>query len=137
MHKFDLLLGTISATSNVISVGNSINIVKDVSIKYYDEIAINIAKLFAKCNITMLVTNRDKIIFNNSNITDIDVSSLIDLSLIELIDKKSEFCSNCDIRPIIIDSNVEGIVIILNSNCNELVGELYNILVTYKLDITC
>ena len=84
----------------------------------------------------MLVSNRDKVIFNNTDIN-INVSELIDLSLIELINKSNDICNNCDIRPIIIDSNVEGIVIVTKSNCNSLVGELFNNLITNKLDITC
>ena len=117
-------------------IDNKINIEKNVSIKNYDNEAINLAKLFSKCNISILVTNRDKIIFNNTYIN-INVSEFIDLSLIELIEKSKSICISCDIRPIIIDSNVEGIVIITKSNCNSLVGELYNLLVTNKLDITC
>ena len=116
---------------------NMICIEKNVAIKSFDEVAINIANLFSKCDIKLLVTNRDKIIFNNSDINTINVNELIDLSLIELIDKKKDICENCDIRPIIIDSNVEGIVIVSKSSCNLLVGELFNILVTNKLDITC
>ena len=118
-------------------IGNYICIEKNVSVKTFDEVAINIANLFSKCDINLLVTNRDKVIFNNTDIKDINVSKLIDLSLIELIDKKKDYCNNCDIRPIIIDSNAEGIVIVMKSSCNLLVGELFNILVTNKLDITC
>lgn len=118
-------------------VGNCINIEKNISIKNYDDQAIKLANLFSKCNINMIVTNREKIIFNNTNIEKIDVSSLINLSLIEMIDKKKEFCDNCDIRPIIIDSNPEGIVIVMKSSCNEIVGELFNMILTNELDITC
>ena len=118
-------------------IGNSINIVKNVSVKNYDEEAINLAELFSKCDIKMLVTNRDKIIFNNTNIININVSEYIDLSLIELVEKKKNICEKCDIRPIIIDSNSEGIVIVMNSSCNLLVGELFNVLLTTKLDISC
>ena len=122
---------------NISIIGNTISLEKNVSIKTFDEEAINLAELFSKCNISLLVTNRDKVIFNNTSIDDIDVSSLIDLSLIELIDKKKDICINCDIRPIIIDSNSEGIVIVIKSNCNLLVGELFNMLLTSKLDISC
>ena len=118
-------------------VGNSINIEKNVSIKNYREVAIDIANIFASCNILLLVTNRDEIIFNNTNIESIDVRKLINLSLYELIEEKNKICQNCDIRPIIIDSNPEGIVIISKSSCNELIGMLYNSLVTNKLDISC
>ena len=118
-------------------VGNTISIEKNVSIKNYDYIAIEYANLFSRCNVQMLVTNREKIIFNNTDIKEIDVKSLINLSLYELLEKKRDFCSNCDIRPIIIDSNPEGLVIVNKSSCNEFVGQLYNALVTTKLDISC
>ena len=67
----------------------------------------------------------------------INVRDMINLSLYELMEKKKEYCENGDIRPIIIDSNPEGIVIVFESSCNELVGELFNMLVTNELDITC
>lgn len=117
-------------------VGNAINIEKNKSIKSYDELAIKYANLFSKCNIKLVVTNRDNILFNNTNINNINVSELINLSLYELLEKKSNYCDNCDIRPIIIDSNPEGIVIICESSCNEIVGELFNIIITSELDIT-
>ena len=117
-------------------VGNAINIEKNKSIKSYDEISKKYSILFSKCNIKLIVTNRDEILFNNTNLDKINVSELINLSLIELIEKKKEICENCDIRPIIIDSNPEGIVIICDSSCNEIVGELFNIIITSELDIT-
>ena len=117
-------------------VGNTINIEKNKSIKSYDEIAKKYANLFAKCNVKLIVTNREEILFNNTSIDNIDVRQLINLSLYELLEKKNNICQNCDIRPIIIDSNPEGIVIISQSNCNELVGEIYNIIITSELDIT-
>ena len=117
-------------------VGNAINIEKNKSIKSFDEYAKKYANIFSKCNIKLIVTNRDEILFNNTSIESIKVSELINLSLIELIEKKKDICQNCDMRPIIIDSNPEGIVIICESNCNELVGELFNIILTSELDIT-
>ena len=118
-------------------VGNSINIEKKISIKNYDEIVLYFSNLFSRCNIKLLVTNREQIIFNNTSIEDIDIKNMINLSLIELIDLKKNYCNDCDIRPIIIDSNPEGIVIIMDSKNNEIVGELFNILVTNELDISC
>ena len=118
-------------------VGNSISIEKNVSIKNYQEVAVSLANIFASCNVLLLVTNREEIIYNNTDIETIDVRKLINLSLYELIEEKNKICQNCDIRPIIIDSNPEGIVIILKSSCNELIGRLYNSLVTNKLDISC
>ena len=116
-------------------VGSAINIEKNKSIKSYDELVKKYANLFAKCNIKLLVSNRDEVLFNNTNI-DIDTPKLINLSLYELLEKKKDICQNCDIRPIIIDSNPEGIVIISDSSCNEIVGELFNIIITSELDIT-
>jgi len=117
--------------------GNTINIEKNISIKNFDSIAKKFANLFSKCDISLLVTNRENIIFNNSDVKNIDVKELINLSLYEIISKQKEICENCDIRPIIIDSNPEGLVIICKSPCNKIVGELYNILVTNELDYTC
>lgn len=116
--------------------GNLIQIEKNVSIKNYNDEVIKLANIFSRCGIYMLVSNRDKVIFNNTDIS-INVSELIDLSLIELINKSKDICSNCDIRPIIIDSNIEGIVIVTKSNCNSLVGDLFNSIITHELDITC
>ena len=116
-------------------IGNVINIEKNKSIKSYDELVKKYANLFSKCNIKLLVSNRDNILFNNTSI-DVDVSKLINLSLYELLEKKKDICQKCDIRPIIIDSNVEGIVIICESSCNEIVGEIFNIIITSELDIT-
>ena len=117
-------------------VGNSINIEKNTSIKNYDEIVTNYANIFSKCNIKLLVTNRENILFNNTNIENIPVNDMINLSLLELLERKKEYCQDCDIRPIIIDSNPEGLVMVMESNCNELVGNLFNTLVTATLDIT-
>ena len=117
-------------------VGNAINIEKNVSIKNYDAISKRYANIFSRCGIKLLVTNRENIIYNNTEIEDLKVNELVNLSLYELIERKKNYCDNCDIRPIIIDSNPEGIVIIMHSKSNELVGELFNILVTSDLDIT-
>ena len=118
-------------------VDNSIKISKAIAVKNYDDLVIKYAKLFSDCNIKLLVTNREKVIFNNSSISDVDVLELINLSLYELIDKGKNICPSCDIRPIMIDSNIEGVVIVQDSSCNEIVGELFNKIVTTELDITC
>lgn len=118
-------------------VGNAINIEKNVSIKNYDIVSRRYADMFSRCGIKLLVTNRENIIYNNTEIENINVKELVNLSLYELIERKKYYCDNCDIRPIIIDSNPEGIVIVMQSNSNELVGELFNMLVTSELDITC
>ena len=116
---------------------NSINISKNVSVKNYNDYAKKYAQIFSKCGIKILITNREEIIFNNTDITDIDVSGIINLSILELNEFKNNINSSCDIRPVIIDSNPEGIVIIQDSKCNELVGELFNNIITNELDITC
>lgn len=118
-------------------VDDSIRIVKTISIKNYDFLVKKYAELFSDCNIKMLVTNRKNIIFNNTDINNLDVSNLVELPLYDLMLKGKEICNGCDIRPIIIDSNPEGIVIISKSNCNEIVGELFNKIVTTELDISC
>lgn len=118
-------------------VDNAIKIAKTISIKNYDELIKKYAELFSSCNIKMLVTNREKVIFNNTDIYNLDVSNIIELSLYDLINRGKEICNGCDIRPIIIDSNPEGIVIVCKSNCNEIVGELFNKIVTTELDISC
>lgn len=118
-------------------VDNAIKITKTISIKSYDEIVKKYANLFCDCNIKMLVTNREKIIFNNTDIYNLDVANLVEMSLYDLINRGKEICNGCDIRPIIIDSNPEGIVIVCKSNCNEIVGELFNKIVTTELDISC
>lgn len=117
-------------------VGNSINIEKNKSIKIFDDVAIKYAKLFELCDVKLLVTNREEIIYNNTGIDSINVKEIINMSLYDLIQKKNELGDDIDIRPIIIDSNPEGIVIIEYSSCNEIVGKLYNILLTDELDIT-
>ena len=117
-------------------VDNTIRIVKNVSIKNYEEVVVSLAMLFKKCDIDMLVTNREKVIYNTTDINDFDVRKFVSLSLYEMLEKKKDLGSNLDVRPIIIDSNVEGVVIVEKSKCNELVGELFNVLVTNELDIT-
>jgi AbrB family looped-hinge helix DNA binding protein len=118
-------------------VGNSIQINKAVAIKDYDNIALKYAKLFSNCNINILVSNRDQILFNNTDVDEVNVKELLNMSIYELLERKNDFGTNCDIRPIIIDSNPEGIVIICASSCNEIVGELFNMIVTSELDISC
>ena len=116
---------------------NTIRITKTVSIKNYDLLVKKYANLFSLCNIKLLITNREKIIFNNTDISNLDVPRLIELALFDLIKEGNMICNGCDIRPIIIDSNPEGIAIICKSNCNEIVGELFNRIITTELDITC
>ena len=88
-------------------------------------------------HVKILATNREKIIFNNTEIVDLDVKKLVGLSLYDLMREKDKICNACDLRPVIIDSNVEGIILVSDNGCNETVGQIINILITNKLDISC
>ena len=61
----------------------------------------------------------EDIIFNNTDIEGFEVKKYINMSLYEMDKVKDDICSGCDIRPVIIDSNVEGIIIVINSECNK------------------
>lgn len=117
---------------------NYIKLVKAVAIKNYDEYVIGLLKMLVdNMHVKILATNREKVIFNNTEIDDLDVKRLVGLSLYDLMREKDKICSACDLRPVIIDSNVEGIILVSDSCCNEIVGQILNILITNKLDISC
>lgn len=117
---------------------NYIKLVKAVAIKNYDEYVIGLLKMLVdNMHVKILATNREKVIFNNTEIADLDVKRLVGLSLYDLMREKDKICSACDLRPVIIDSNVEGIILVSDSICNEIVGQMLNILITNKLDISC
>ena len=117
---------------------NYIKLVKAVAIKNYDEYVIELLKMLVdNLHVKILATNREKIIFNNTEIVDLDVKKLVGLSLYDLMREKDKICNACDLRPVIIDSNVEGIILVSDSGCNEIVGQIINILITNKLDISC
>ena len=117
---------------------NYIKLVKAVAIKNYDEYVIELLKMLVdNLHVKILATNREKIIFNNTEIVDLDVKKLVGLSLYDLMREKDKICNACDLRPVIIDSNVEGIILVSDSGCNETVGQIINILITNKLDISC
>lgn len=117
---------------------NYIKLVKAVAIKNYDEYVIGLLKMLVdNMHVKILATNREKIIFNNTEIVDLDVKKLVGLSLYDLMREKDKICNACDLRPVIIDSNVEGIILVSDSGCNEIVGQIINILITNKLDISC
>ena len=117
---------------------NYIKLVKAVAIKNYDEYVIELLKMLVdNLHVKILATNREKIIFNNTEIVDLDVKKLVGLSLYDLMREKDKICNTCDLRPVIIDSNVEGIILVSDSGCNETVGQIINILITNKLDISC
>lgn len=117
---------------------NYIKLVKAVAIKNYDEYVIGLLKMLVdNMHVKILATNREKVIFNNTEIDDLDVKRLVGLSLYDLMREKDKICSACDLRPVIIDSNVEGIILVNDSSCNEIVGQILNILITNKLDISC
>ena len=117
---------------------NYIKLVKAVAIKNYDEYVIELLKMLVdNLHVKILATNREKIIFNNTEIVDLDVKKLVGLSLYDLMREKDKICNACDLRPVIIDSNVEGIILVSDNCCNETVGQIINILITNKLDISC
>lgn len=118
--------------------GDRIVLNKKVAIKEYNDYVKTLLTILTNYSgIKFLATNREDIIFNNTDIEEFDVKKYINLSLDEMDKVKDEICSGCDIRPVIIDSNVEGIILVTNSECNKEVGKIINILVTSKLDISC
>ena len=118
--------------------GDKIVLNKRIAIKEYNDYVKTLLTILTNYSgIKFLATNREDIIFNNTDIEGFDVKKYINMSLYEMDKVKDEICSGCDIRPVIIDSNVEGIVIVINSECNKEIGKIINILVTSKLDISC
>lgn len=118
--------------------GDKIVLNKRIAIKEYNDYVKTLLPILTNYSgIKFLATNREDIIFNNTDIEGFDVKKYINMSLYEMDKVKDEICSGCDIRPVIIDSNVEGIIIVINSECNKEIGKIINILVTSKLDISC
>ncbi len=118
--------------------GDKIVLNKKVAIKEYNDYVKTLLTILTNYSgIKFLATNREDIIFNNTDIEGFEVKKYINMSLYEMDKVKDEICSGCDIRPVIIDSNVEGIILVINSECNKEIGKIINILVTSKLDISC
>ena len=118
--------------------GDKIVLNKRIAIKEYNDYVKTLLTILTNYSgIKFLATNRENIIFNNTDIDGFEVKKYINMSLYEMDKVKDEICSGCDIRPVIIDSNVEGIIIVINSECNKEIGKIINILVTSKLDISC
>ena len=118
--------------------GDKIVLNKRIAIKEYNEYVKTLLTILTNYSgIKFLATNREDIIFNNTDIEAFEVKKYINMSLYEMDKVKDEICSGCDRRPVIIDSNVEGIIIVINSECNKEIGKIINILVTSKLDISC
>lgn len=118
--------------------GDKIVLNKRIAIKEYNDYVKTLLIILTNYSgIKFLATNREDIIFNNTDIDGFEVKKYINMSLYEMDKVKDEICSGCDIRPVIIDSNVEGIIIVINSECNKEIGKIINILVTSKLDISC
>ena len=118
--------------------GDKIVLNKRIAIKEYNDYVKTLLTILTNYSgIKFLATNREDIIFNNTDIKGLEVKKYINMSLYEMDKVKDEICSGCDIRPVIIDSNVEGIIIVINSECNKEIGKIINILVTSKLDISC
>ena len=117
--------------------GDKIVLNKRIAIKEYNDYVKTLLTILTNYSgIKFLATNREDIIFNNTDIEGFEVKKYINMSLYEMDKVKDEICSGCDIRPVIIDSNVEGIIIVINSECNKEIGKIINILVTSKLDIS-
>lgn len=118
--------------------GDKIVLNKRIAIKEYNDYVKTLLTILTNYSgIKFLATNREDIIFNNTDIEGFEVKKYINMSLYEMDKVKDEICSGCDIRPVIIDSNVEGIIIVINGECNKEIGKIINILVTSKLDISC
>lgn len=118
--------------------GEKIVLNKRIAIKEYNDYVKTLLTILTNYSeIKFLATNREDIIFNNTDIEGFEVKKYINMSLYEMDKVKDEICNGCDIRPVIIDSNVEGIIIVINSECNKEIGKIINILVTSKLDISC
>lgn len=118
--------------------GDKIVLNKRIAIKEYNDYVKTLLTILTNYSgIKFLATNREDIIFNNTDIKGFEVKKYINMSLYEMDKVKDEICSGCDIRPVIIDSNVEGIILVINSECNKEIGKIINILVTSKLDISC
>ena len=118
--------------------GDKIVLNKRIAIKEYNDYVKTLLTILTNYSgIKFLATNREDIIFNNTDIEGFEVKKYINMSLYEMDKVKDDICSGCDIRPVIIDSNVEGIIIVINSECNKEIGKIINILVTSKLDISC
>lgn len=118
--------------------GDKIVLNKRIAIKEYNDYVRTLLTILTNYSgIKFLATNREDIIFNNTDIDGFEVKKYINMSLYEMDKVKDDICSGCDIRPVIIDSNVEGIIIVINSECNKEIGKIINILVTSKLDISC
>ena len=118
--------------------GDKIVLNKRIAIKEYNDYVKTLLTILTNYSgIKFLATNLEDIIFNNTDIEGFEVKKYINMSLYEMDKVKDEICSGCDIRPVIIDSNVEGIIIVINSECNKEIGKIINILVTSKLDISC
>ncbi len=118
--------------------GDKIVLNKRIAIKEYNDYVKTLLTILTNYSgIKFLATNREDVIFNNTDIGQFEVKKYINMSLYEMDKIKDEICSGCDIRPVIIDSNVEGIILVINSECNKEIGKIINILVTSKLDISC
>lgn len=118
--------------------GDKIVLNKRIAIKEYNDYVKTLLTILTNYSgIKFLATNREEIIFNNTDIVGFEVKKYINMSLYEMDKVKDEIYSGCDIRPVIIDSNVEGIILVINSECNKEIGKIINILVTSKLDISC
>ena len=104
----------------------------------YEEVVKKYIDIFEKAiNIKLLVTDREKVLYNSTDIVNIDLKKLINVSIYDLNEEKNKHDFDVDIRQIIIDSNCEGLVLITGCECNAIIGKLFNACLTWELDITC
>ncbi len=107
---------------------NAIKISKSKAINNFDEFVIKLLKVIDKnFNYTLIATNRDNIIFNNRNI-DIDIKNIFSGNI-------ESYDLSC--KPIIIDSNIEGFILLGNSICNEEIIKIINSILMNFSEITC
>lgn len=118
--------------------GENIIINKNIAIKEYNEFVKSLLSTLANYSeYKFLATNREEVIFNNTEIENFDVKKYIILSLYDMNAIQDKILEGSDMRPVIIDSNVEGIILVYGSKNNEEIGKIINILITSKLDISC
>ena len=90
--------------------GDKIVLNKRIAIKEYNDYVKTLLTILTNYSgIKFLATNREDIIFNNTDIEGFEVKKYINMSLYEMDKVKDEICSGCDIRPVIIDSNVSAL----------------------------
>lgn len=107
---------------------NNIKISKSKSINNFDEFIIKLLKIICKnLDYKLIATNRDAVIFNNTEI-EIDIKNLFLNNYNDL---------NMSVKPLIIDSNIEGFILVSGSNCNDEIAKILSIIIINFIDISC